>query len=193
MIELPPVLRSGGQITEGWFEKLRSYLRAITPRESPTVLPSTTGGGTTFALRKRPAVGAALLALQPYVATEGETPKVGLAPGTFGSNAELNPGDAVPTIGGTRIDAVTPPKLTLDDGDRLLYLAVTVDGDGKITSVTVEHTADEDPPAPTLYTMFYVRLCTLTVSGATVTLGTYELGGSKTFELCGGTNPVWAA
>ena len=138
------------------------------------------------------ALGAAvLLPLQPYSATEDGTPKIGVNSGTFGSNAELNPGDAVPKIDGTRLDASPSPKLTVAVGDKLLYLKVTVNDDGRITAVTVEKTSSPDPPAPTLYTIFYVRLATLTVTSDSVSVGTYELGGSQVFELCGGTYPVW--
>ena len=79
---------------------------------------------------------------------------------------------------------------TIVHGDYRLDNCI-VNDDGRITAVTVEKTSSPDPPAPTLYTIFYVRLATLTVTSDSVSVGTYELGGSQVFELCGGTYPVW--
>jgi len=132
------------------------------------------------------------LPLQPYVSSESGTPKISVYPGTFGLNAEASSGTSVPLIGATRIDAATPPRLTVAVGDILLYLKVTVDADGLITEVKVQSTSSASPPSPTLYTIYYVRLCTMVVTSPDiVALGVFELAGSQSWELCGGSTPLW--
>ena len=136
--------------------------------------------------------GTARLPLQPYVSSESATPKISVYSGTFGLNAEASSGTSVPLIGATRIDAATPPRLTVAVGDILLYLKVTVDADGLITEVKVQSTSSASPPSPTLYTIYYVRLCTMVVTSPDiVTLGVFELAGSQSWELCGGSTPLW--
>lgn len=129
------------------------------------------------------------LPLQPYDASAGATPKIKVAPGTFGGNAEAASGASVPTISGTRIDAATPPALTLGASDILIYLEADVDVAGLIAATSIHSTAAADPPAGDA-TVLYVRLASVavTIVGGTarVAVGTPNLRGSQTYELCGG-------
>lgn len=145
--------------------------------------------------RRSSGSGATLLPLQPYNASELDVPKIGVTMGTFGDNSVATPGASVPTIDGTRIDESPAPLLTLSASDVLLYLQVDVDTFGLITAVSVNSTSDPDPPANTPSTL-YVRLATTLVTiipgvSATVTLGTFNLGGSQGYELCAGTTHLY--
>jgi len=132
------------------------------------------------------------LPLQPYDASVAGAAKIGVTNGTFGGNVEYTVGASVPLIGDTRIDYSKPPSLAVDPSSKLIYLKVTVDVNGAISEVKVQVTSDVNPPSPTLYTIFYVRLCTITVaSNLSLSLGNYELGGSQTYELCGGTTNLY--
>jgi len=136
-----------------------------------------------------------LLPLQPYNASELDVPKIGVTMGTFGDNSVATPGASVPTIDGTRIDESPAPLLTLSASDVLLYLQVDVDTYGLITAVSVNSTSDPDPPANTPSTL-YVRLATVLVTiipgvSATVTVGTPNLRGSQSYELCAGTTHLY--
>lgn len=191
--DIPPGPEPWKRFSAGVLEALR----ARTPLRSPTCEIDENVDGFMPLPRLPPAVAGAadadLLPLEPYAASADGTPKIGVTIGSFGTNAEYPVGAAVPLIGTTRIDADPAPLLTVAVGDKLLYLKVTVDSDGRITEVKVEKTSSVNPPSPTLYTIFYVRLCTMTVTApAQVTLGTYELAGSQSFELCGGSSPLWS-
>ena len=192
-----PDIPSGPESWKRFSAGVLEALRARTPLRSPTCEIDENVDGFMPLPRLPPtvAVGAAadLLPLEPFAASEEGTPKIGVTIGTFGTNAEYSVGAAVPLIDTTRIDADPAPRLTVAVGDILLYLKITVDSNGLITEVKVQKTASANPPSPTLYTIFYVRLCTMQVTApAQVTLGTYELGGSQSFELCGGSNPLWS-
>ena len=137
-------------------------------------------------------VAPAMLPLQPYDASIEKATKIGVTNGTFGGNVELTVGASVPLIGGTRIDYSTPPSLDVSSDSKLIYLKVTVNLNGAISEVKVEVGSDVNPPSPTQYTIFYVRLCTIAVtSDGSLSLGSYELGGSQTYELCGGTTNLY--
>jgi hypothetical protein len=143
------------------------------------------------------ASGSGNLPLNIYSATSGATTGfISAFSGTFGGNTEVAPGAAVPTItdGGVavRIDAATPPKLTVPVGSILCFLQVNVTSAGAVSNCFYEVTSGINPPANTTGTL-YVRIANLTVAGAVVTVSNPQnVRGSQTYELCGGDSHLYA-
>lgn len=131
------------------------------------------------------------LPLNIYSVTDGATTGfISAFSGTFGGNTEVAPGAAVPTItdGGVavRIDAATPPKLTVPVGSILCFLQINVTSAGAVSNCFYSVTSGINPPANTTGTL-YVRIANLTVAGAVVTVSNPQnVRGSQTYELCGG-------
>jgi hypothetical protein len=141
--------------------------------------------------------GGGNLPLNIYSATSGAvTGFISAYSGTFGGNTEVAPGSAVPTItdGGVavRIDAATPPKLTIPSGSILCFLQVNVTSAGAVSNCFYAVTSGINPPANTTGTL-YVRIANLTVAGAVVTVSNPQnVRGSQTYELCGGDEHLYA-
>ena len=94
-----------------------------------------------------------------------------------------------PTIGGTALDAATPPNLTITTGG-VVYLECTINGSGNVTAVAVKN-ASSLPAATSGYA--YITLATVTYSGGAVTALAQSVTHSMQCAKCGATTYYFGA
>jgi hypothetical protein len=154
-----------------------SFYPTVAPVDSPTVQP------------------VARVPLNIYGASTGATPKISAWNGTFGGNAYYAVGDEIPRMGGTKINVIPIPTLTVAVGNVLVYLEIDVNANGLITGSDYRATSAVDPPANTLVKL-YVRIASIVVtvvaSKASVRVtAPQNLSGSQVYELCGGNDHLY--
>lgn len=154
-----------------------SFYPTVPPVDSPTVQP------------------VARVPLNIYGASTGATPKISAWNGTFGGNAYYAVGDEIPRMGGTKINVIPIPTLTVAVGNVLVYLEIDVNANGLITGSDYRATSSVNPPVNTL-TKLYVRIASIVVtivaSKASVRVtAPQNLSGSQAYELCGGNDHLY--
>ena len=135
------------------------------------------------------------LPLNIFDVTTGTTARFSAYNGTFGENAEAAAGTSVPTLGGTRIDAIPVPTLSVTTGDRVVYLKVDVNSAGSITGVSYAVTSGINPPTSTTGAL-YVKIANISpgLSNGLAFVGIVDpqnVRGSQTYELCGGDEHLY--
>lgn len=133
--------------------------------------------------------------LNIYGASTGATPRISAWNGTFGGNAYYAVGDEIPRMGGTKINVIPIPTLTVSVGDVLVYLEIDVNANGQITGSDYRATSAVNPPTNTLVKL-YVRIASIVVtvvdSKASVRVTPPQnLSGSQVYELCGGNDHLY--
>jgi hypothetical protein len=173
--QIPREPRPGEPLLGAWGAEIVRYLRAITPRSSPTIAISTLSNGTTFrGDRKRGATTSDRLPFEVYDASTLTEAKVGVF---FGDVHSITP-----TMGGIALDTVPPPTMAVITGE--IYLRVDLDGDGQVISASIGNAADL--PANT-ETEGYRRLGTVTVTDVAVTAIAQAVTHSLEHQKCGTT------
>jgi len=135
------------------------------------------------------------LPLNIFDVTTGTTARFSAYNGTFGENNEATAGASVPTLGGTRIDAIPVPTLSVTTGDRVVYLKVDVNSAGSITGVSYAVTSGINPPTSTTGAL-YVKIANISpgLSNGLAFVGIVDpqnVRGSQTYELCGGDEHLY--
>jgi hypothetical protein len=169
----PPVRFPGAQITS---------IEPQFPVTSEPLNDPGTGGGP----------GAPAHAYSVRDATSNGTTQVIVTPG---NHLDTTSGGTawVPTIGGTAINAGTPPKLTVSSSDTMIWFKISVnplDGSGttpagQITAIEID--SGSSLPANT-NTEVYQVVDYITVNGSTsVTTQNGGVSGSQVIQPCGGS------
>jgi len=139
--------------------------------------------------------GSGNLPLNIYDVSTGSIAKFSAYNGTFGENAEATAGDSVPKLNGTRIDGSPTPTLSVTAGDKVVYLAVSVNSSGSITGVVYGVTTGINPPTSTTAAL-YVKIANISpgIIGGSWAVGIVDpqnVRGSQTYELCGGDEHLY--
>lgn len=116
-----------------------------------------------------------ILASYPFKVQKSATAKVRVIFGQVNS--------ITPTIGGTALDAASPPELTITTSG-VVYLECSIDGSGNVTAVAVKN-ASSLPSASS--SKAYITLATVTYSGGAVTAISQAVTTSLQCAKCGAT------
>ena len=183
MPQLPPEPQSSSPLSAAWGRQLVRYLRAITPRNSPTVRVRMGAGGTTFdgAARARRGLAAATHPFRVTDASAGGTAKVRIQAGTVNN---LMP--TVPSEGDVSLAATPAPTPTVTHPH--IVLKVTTDNTGAVTDAVMQNLASV--PADTS-TAGYLLIATLTIAGGKVTQVQQFVSTSVQHIMCGTATHRW--
>jgi hypothetical protein len=135
-------------------------------------------GGTTVSRRRTRNGTATALKLQAVDASASGTAKVTVTFGQYNS--------VTPTIGGTALDAATPPQLTVTVSG-VIYAEITMTDSttpSSISTVTIQNAASLPSATDTLG---YQTIATVTILGGAVTALNNALAGSQSLLKCGDT------
>lgn len=177
-LQLPREPRRGEPIDAAWAVGIVRYLRAITPTGGGPITVSFTTAGAVISLGRTRSPGSTdNLAVQPFPFEVVDASSAGAAKVsvTFGQVNSITP-----KIGGTALDAATPPLLTVITG--VVYLNCTLDTAGVVTAVVVANAATQ--PANTA-THGYITLANVTVASNAITALSQAVSYSLQCRRCG--------